>query len=174
MDQPIKHQQRRSHHNRPDLIGEHKLGDLGQLILLFLFFTVWILDSFVFDFSVPREDYISWYINYPAAAAILVFAGYLSFFGMRIVFGTVRGEPQVLTHGVFSIVRHPIYLGCILTYLGIILTTLSVLSFLLWFIIVIYYFLISRYEERLLTDHFGKEYEEYMKKVPMLFPLKIK
>ena len=165
--------QRKIHHNRPDLIGEHRFGDTGQLILLCLFLILWILDSFVYKFSVPGKDYIAGYIKYPAAAAILIFAGYLSFAGLKTVFGKVREKAQVIDYGVFSIVRHPIYLGCIMFYLGLIISTLSVLSFFLWIIIVIFYFLISRYEERLLLNHFGKEYEEYRQKVPMLFPFRL-
>lgn len=165
---------RRSHHNRPDLIGEHRFGDTGQLILLCLFLILWILDSFVFKFSVPGEDYVAGYIKYPAAAIILIFAGYLSFAGLNTVFGKVREKAQVIDYGVFSIVRHPIYLGCILLYLGMIISTLSVLSFFLWIIIVVFYYLISRYEERLLLNHFGKEYEKYRQRVPMLFPFRLK
>ena len=57
-------------------------------------------------------------------------------------------------------------------YLGFILLSLSLLSVLVWFIIIIFYYMISRYEERLLTQRFGSVYEEYKKKVPMLFPIK--
>jgi protein-S-isoprenylcysteine O-methyltransferase Ste14 len=94
-------------------------------------------------------------------------------FGLNTVFGKTREEPQVITTGVFSIVRHPIYFGSILLYLGFILLSLSLLSVLIWFIIIIFYYMISRHEEKLLTQRFGSAYEEYRKKVPMLFPIKI-
>jgi len=97
----------------------------------------------------------------------------LAWTGLKIVFRETREEPQVITTGVFSIVRHPIYLSSILLYLGFILLSLSLLSVLVWVIIVIFYYMISRYEEKLPTQRFGLAYEEYKKKVPMLFPIKL-
>ena len=42
----------RGHHaDREDLAGEHKAGDAGQLIFLFVFLIVWVLDSFVLKYS---------------------------------------------------------------------------------------------------------------------------
>lgn len=169
----IKHQGK-LHHNRSDLVGEHKYGDTGQLILLCMFLTIWILDSFVFEFSTFLNNYIAGYIRYPVAAAVFIFAGYLSWAGLRTVFGKVREKPEIISCGVFSIVRHPVYSGSILTYLAMVISTLSIASLVFLIIIVIFYYFIARYEERLLSEHFGKEYEAYRQKVPMFVPLKIR
>ena len=164
---------RKSHQHRSDLTGEHAFSDIGQLILLIIFLTIWIADSFVFKYSTFLTQYISNYIRVPIALTILTVSGLLAGFGLNTVFGKIRKEPQVITAGAFSIVRHPIYLGSILLYLGFILLSLSLLSVLVWFIIVIFYYMISQYEEKLLTQRFGSAYEEYKKKVPMLFPIKL-
>lgn len=164
---------RKSHQHRGDLTGEHAFSDMGQLILLVVFLVVWIADSFVFKYSTFLTQYISNYIRVPIALIVLVLSGLLAWAGLKIVFGEIREEPQVITTGVFSIVRHPIYLGLILLYLGFILLSLSLLSTLVWFIIIIFYYIISKYEEKLLTQRFGSVYEEYKKKVPMLFPIKL-
>jgi len=162
---------RRAHQHRDDLTGEYAFGDMGQLILLVIFLVVWIADSFVFKYSTFLTQYISNYIRVPIALIILTISGLLAGFGLNTVFEKTRKEPQVITTGVFSIVRHPIYLGSILLYLGFILLSLSLLSTLVWFIIIIFYYMISRHEEKLLTQRFGSVYEEYKKKVPMLFPI---
>lgn len=164
---------RKSHQHRGDLTGEHAFSDMGQLILLVVFLVVWIADSFVFKYSTFLTQYISNYIRVPIALIVLVLSGLLAWAGLRIVFGEIREEPQVITTGVFSIVRHPIYLGLILLYLGFILLSLSLLSVLVWILIIVFYYMISRYEEKLLTQRFGSVYEEYKKKVPMLFPIKL-
>jgi protein-S-isoprenylcysteine O-methyltransferase Ste14 len=52
--------------------------------------------------------------------------------------------------------------------------TFSLASAVLLLVIIVFYRFISRYEEKLLIERFGDEYREYMKKVPMLFPIKIK
>lgn len=164
---------RKSHQNRSDLTGEYAFGDMGQLILLVIFFVVWIADSFVFKYSTFLTQYVSNYIRVPITLIVLVMSGLLAWAGLKIVFGETREEPQVITTGVFSIVRHPIYLGSILLYLGFILLSLSLLSVFMWILIIIFYYMISRYEEKLLTQRFGSAYEEYKKKVPMLFPIKL-
>jgi protein-S-isoprenylcysteine O-methyltransferase Ste14 len=164
---------RKSHQHRGDLTGEHAFSDMGQLIFLVVFLVVWIADSFVFKYSTFLTQYVSNYIRVPIALIVLVISGLLAWTGLKIVFRETREEPQVITTGVFSIVRHPVYLSSILLYLGFILLSLSLLSVLVWFIIIIFYYQISRYEEKLLTQRFGSAYEKYMKKVPMLFPIKI-
>ena len=164
---------RKSHQHRGDLTGEHAFSDIGQLIFLIIFLIVWIADSFVFKYSTFLTRYVSNYIRVPIALIVLAISGLLAWAGLKIVFRETREEPQVITTGVFSIVRHPIYLSSILLYLGFILLSLSLLSVLVWFIIIIFYYQISRYEEKLLTQRFGSAYEEYMKKVPMLLPIKL-
>jgi protein-S-isoprenylcysteine O-methyltransferase Ste14 len=137
------------------------IGDMGQLILLVVFLVVWIADSFVFKYSTFLTQYISNYIRVPIALIVLVISGLLAWVGLKIVFGETREEPQVITTGIFSIVRHPVYLGSILLYLGFILLSLSLLSVLVWILIIVFYYMISRYEEKLLTQRFGSVYEEY-------------
>lgn len=164
---------RKSHQHRGDLTGEHAFSDTGQLILLVVFLIIWIADSFIFKYSTFLAQYVSNYIRVPIALIVLVISGLLAWFGLKIVFGETREKPQVITTGVFSIVRHPIYLSSILLYLGFILLSLSLLSVLVWILIIVFYYMISRYEEKLLTQRFGSAYEEYKKKVPMLLPIKL-
>jgi len=106
------------------------------------------------------------YIRIPIALGILVIGGLLAKVGMKTVFGEKKEVPSVITTGVFTIVRHPIYLGAMLVYLGLILLTVSLLSVLWWMAIILFYYLISRYEEKFLLKRFGSKYMEYKKKVP--------
>ena len=48
---------RKNHQNREDIIGEHHLTDIGQIICAIVFLTVWILDSFIFKFSTILKIY---------------------------------------------------------------------------------------------------------------------
>ncbi len=169
----VKGHLRKSHKHRDDLTGEYAFGDMGQLILLVVFLVVWIADSFVFEYSTFLTQYLFSYIRVPIALIVLVISGLLAWAGLKIIFGETREEPQIITTGVFSIVRHPIYLGSILLYLGLILLTLSLLSVLVWILIIAFYYMISRYEEKLLTQRFESAYEDYKKKVPMLLPIKL-
>lgn len=160
----------KKHNDHPNLTGEYRWGDMGQLVLLFLFLGIWITDSFVFHYSTFLEEVISNYIRVPVAGLILIAGWLLARGGMKAVFGTVREKPVVIITGVFRIVRHPIYTGALLFYLGAVCFTLSIASACFWLIILLFYVLISRYEERILTEAFGEEYTAYKKKTGMLFP----
>ena len=161
---------RKTHENREDLVGEHTLGDLGQAVLLIIFLIVWIADSFFGYYSTFLSNYVSLWIRIPVAAIILVMAGILAWKGMKIVFGETREKPAVIRKGVFNLVRHPIYLGAILLYLGLIILTFSIAATFLWIIIILFYHFISRHEEKLLVEKFGKDYEDYIREVPMWIP----
>lgn len=82
-------------------------------------------------------------------------------------------ERQILRiEGAFKMVRHPIYLFSIL-FLGL-RPTMSLFYFVMFICIVVYFYIGSIYEERKLVEKFGDEYRKYQKRVPRLFPVKIK
>jgi protein-S-isoprenylcysteine O-methyltransferase Ste14 len=158
------------HENRKDLAGEYALGDLGQFILLVVFLGVWITDSFFLKFSMQFSDYAPLSIRIPLAVVILIIAGYLARKGLTAVFSEVRETPIVIRKGVFSIVRHPIYLGAILTYLALLALFFSLTSLFVWVVIILFYIYLCKHEEKLLIAKFGSDYEQYKLKTPMLLP----
>jgi protein-S-isoprenylcysteine O-methyltransferase Ste14 len=172
MDRTRKHW-RKAYQDRDDLTGEHAFGDTGQFILAAVFLVTWIADSFIFKYSTFLSEYVPVYVHTAVALVILLISGWLALAGLKVVFADRREKPHVITTGVFSFVRHPIYLGSILAYLGMILMTLSLLCVALWLVIVVFYYLISKFEEKLLLQRFESAYEDYIKRVPMLFPLTI-
>jgi protein-S-isoprenylcysteine O-methyltransferase Ste14 len=77
---------------------------------------------------------------------------------------------KIVTTGVYSIVRHPQHLGALLAHVGISFLLSAGYSLLFTPLMVVLIYLISRKEEEELIREFGKEYEDYKKKVPMLMP----
>ncbi len=77
---------------------------------------------------------------------------------------------KIVTTGVYSIIRHPQYLGGLLAHVGISFLLSAWYSLLSTSLMIALIYLISRKEEKELIREFGKEYEEYTKKVPMLIP----
>ena len=92
------------------------------------------------------------------------------------VFNKPRSHPdevkKLITGGIYSKIRHPIYLGRILLNVGflIIIPLLPMLIIAIAFILV--WFLLALYEENTLIKKFGKKYKNYKKKVPMFIPKK--
>lgn len=161
---------RKEYENRKDLAGEHSVSDIGQIILLILFLSGLLVDRFILHFSVFFTQTVSIYLRVLLSLPFFILSFILARSGLKTVFGEEREELVVIKTGVFSIVRHPIYLSAILLYLGFIIISLSIISFCIWIIIILFYYFISRYEEKLLIDKLGSQYEEYMNEVPMFIP----
>lgn len=79
-------------------------------------------------------------------------------------------KPKLVIKGPYSIVRHPVYFFEFFILIGVFLIsgTLSVLF--LFLISVVVVFPIIYLEEKELKERFGREYENYAKKVGRLFP----
>jgi len=77
---------------------------------------------------------------------------------------------KIVTTGAYSIVRHPQYLGGLFAHTGISFLLSAWYSLLVTPLMVALVYLISRKEEEELIREFGKEYEDYEKKAPMLIP----
>ena len=160
----------KKHKGRHDLVGEHQLGDLGQILLFILFLIVWIMDSFYLHYSDFISGYIPWAAKIPVSLILLTFSGYYAKSGLNIVFGEVRLEPVVFKEGVFGKSRHPVYLGAIGFYLGLLILFPSISAIFIWLVIIGFYQYIAKYEEKLLLDKLGSAYEQYMQQVPRWIP----
>lgn len=77
---------------------------------------------------------------------------------------------KVVTRGVYSIVRHPQYLGGILAHIGFSFLFSALGSLFVTPLIIVLIYVISWKEEKELTKEFGSKYRDYQKKVPMLLP----
>ena len=165
-----QHTHQKTHHQRDDLTGERAIGDAGQLVLACLFAATWIADTFFFQYTTFLNQHVPLVVRIPAGVALLVLSGYLARTGMSIVFGEKRDKPCVIRKSVFNVVRHPIYLSEILLYLGFLMLSISMAAAVVWVVAIGFLHDISRYEEKLLLERFGAEYEQYMREVPMWIP----
>ena len=167
---PEELRQFENHETRPDLAGEHLKGDFYQVLVLIAFILVTAIDYFFLKIPQVFQEIIPIWLRAPIAIIFLSIGGWMSLFGIHMVFGEFRREPVFITEGIFTHVRHPIYLGAILIYLGILVLTLSPLGFLVWVGIISLYYWLSRYEEQRLVALFGNSYRDYQARVPMMFP----
>nr|WP_281682177.1 isoprenylcysteine carboxylmethyltransferase family protein [Finegoldia magna] len=80
-------------------------------------------------------------------------------------------EKKLITTGVYSIVRNPVYSAFTFIFTGLLLFTtnyiLLILPFVFWAILTI---LMKNTEEKWLKNEFGEEYEIYLKKVNRVIP----
>jgi len=150
--------------------GEHPYGDLGQLIILLGFLVIWILDSFVFQYSTFLSPHVPIYLRLILAGLILLSAIFLMRSGHRAISDEVLSSPRLLTDGAFSRVRHPLYLAVLLFYVFLIALTLSMISLFVFLGIFIFYNYIAAFEENFLEEKFGQDYCDYKKNTPRWIP----
>jgi len=134
-------------------------------------FTVPLFTDFVF--TVPVVSFLIPIVHIVVFAPFFLIGAWLGIEGVEQttlkVAETHRTE-KIVTSGVYSIVRHPQYLGGLLTHVGISFLLSAWLSLLFTPLVVVLLYIVSRKEEEELIKEFGKEYEDYKKKVPMFIP----
>ncbi len=82
---------------------------------------------------------------------------------------SIKENPELVTSGPYTYVRHPIYAGILLAILGSTLT--GNLGWLIVFLIIAIFFILSaRKEEALMREKFPTEYGSYMKRTKMIIP----
>lgn len=166
----MKNNQSPHHTIHEHLAGEHKWNHTGQISLIFIFTITLILDLLIFQVSIPLQDLIPILIRLIVGIPVIILAYFLLRRSIKTIFNQEQKEPKIIKNGIYSRVRHPIYLAPIIMYLGIILISLSILSIAIWILIIFFYYSMARYEESLIIEKFGKEYKDYMKDVPMFIP----
>lgn len=152
---------------RYDVAEEHPFGDAGQVIFVIGFFVVWIVDSFILKLTTFPAVHVPFLIR----ALLGICSASLGFALLRThTAGYIKLGTSVIMNGPYRFIRHPIYASVLLIVLGLALTTLSIAGLTVWLLFFIFYNHISAYEEKILMKKFGKEYADYVKKVPRWIP----
>ena len=82
----------------------------------------------------------------------------------------IREGHTLVTNGIYHWIRHPAYLGLIVTILGIPVLLSSLLGFLVMLLIVPLLLHRIKLEEAMLIGQFGDEYENYKRQTKKLIP----
>jgi protein-S-isoprenylcysteine O-methyltransferase Ste14 len=104
-----------------------------------------------------------------AIGLAVLFAGFMGL-GKSLTANPVPNQDGVLvTKGIYSIVRHPIYLGLLAITLGLVVSSGVWAQIIVWIALAVLLVYKMRWEEVLLTAKY-KGYAEYMSKVPAVIP----
>ena len=161
-----------------------KIGDILGIIsgwgFFILWIGIWISPQPRFDFPLFLNittliEIFGLSFSLPNLIVSIPFIGLGAWFGIKGVKQTTlkvaethRAE-KIETTGVYSIVRHPQYLGGLFAHVGVSFLLSAWCSLLVTPLMIVLVYLISRKEEKELIREF-EEYEDYKKKVPILVP----
>lgn len=104
--------------------------------------------------------------------AVSLMIDHFDLFGTRQVWLHARGREYTnrpfRTPMLYKRIRHPLYVGWAIAFWAT--PTMTVGHFVFALTLTIYMAVAVYFEERDLVDHFGREYEEYRRRVPMVIP----
>jgi protein-S-isoprenylcysteine O-methyltransferase Ste14 len=162
-----------------------KIGEIYGVISGWVFFLFWLgiwlspQDRFIipffqdFSIQIPIINLTIYLVNFLIFIPLFIMGAWFGIKGVihtsLKVAETHRAE-RIATTGVYSIVRHPQYLGGILSHIGFSFLLSGLYSLLVTPLVIALIYTISWKEENELTKEFGQEYADYKKKVPMLIP----
>jgi protein-S-isoprenylcysteine O-methyltransferase Ste14 len=149
--------------------------DRGSLILL------WVIIAFGLTAGFLLANYREWHlINYLIASAglIMVFSGlairWTAIIQLKNAFTVnvaISSDHELKRDGLYSIIRHPSYLGLLLIMAGESLAMNTLISFILIFIPVCGAILYRiNVEEKLLEEKFGDIYRQYKQNTACIVP----
>lgn len=152
--------------------AEHPIWDDLQNILIMFFFLAVIADgvSQVFlGYSTVLVNALSLPLLIIPGLLCIAIGTYLIKESHRSVL--VKEEnPKFVDSGVYSRVRHPMYLGMLLIPLGVLFFELSLIAFVIWVLFFTACDWMASYEEKDLVRVLGDKYYKYQKNVPKWFP----
>jgi protein-S-isoprenylcysteine O-methyltransferase Ste14 len=88
---------------------------------------------------------------------------------MTVVYLYFPEESEIVDHEIYSVARHPTYLGGVLLAIASLVFRFTVYSIVLSIMTYLVFRLQVRREEKELVDRFGDSYRNYMKRVPALY-----
>ena len=140
----------------------------GKRLVFLQFALIIVLAIFPDSLDVdPTLEYVG--IAMIAIGVVTLFAGFRGL-GKSLTANPVPNEDGVLvTKGIYSIVRHPIYLGLLIITLGLVVSSGVWAQIIVWIALAVLLVYKMRWEEVLLSAKY-KGYAEYMTKVPGIVP----
>ena len=160
----------------PSLVRGMKglVGSGMYLLLVGLFLegvTLCIQQCVSFPLSLNVETQV--FLTVPCAALCLFGVIWFNRSLNLITVHLLNGRNELITHGPFSYVRHPLYATLMITMPPLVIIWRSDLLFIVpWILIVIVSHYVVRREERGLIEVFGEDYERYKRHVPTLLPFR--
>lgn len=111
----------------------------------------------------PFDIRVLWYTGW------VVWASGMILIGLAYYYIYIRKTKVLIKHGIYRVIRHPLYLGWVLS---VFVTTIFLYQHWVFIVIgipgIITLYLISIEEERFNIKQFGNSYKSYMEKVPRM------
>jgi len=141
-------------------------GPLSSGLCILIFVTFWKIDEVTGIASLYGDK-----VLHNVLAGVLLCVGGVVFYAAFRVMPISKHNKCLITHGVYSYVRHPRYAALVfLIYPAFALLVHSFLCLLSTLVGYVIFRLLAVLEERKLIQVFGQDYKNYMKETPGFIP----
>jgi protein-S-isoprenylcysteine O-methyltransferase Ste14 len=154
-----------NHKNR-----EVKHSHLIQLTLPIIFEIIWILDIYIFTFSIILNRFVPFIVRLILFVIVFSLALILMKISHDALFEGKEPSDTLIINGILNRVRNPLYLGILLIYVSLIFLSISLICVALFIGVALIYNKMVNYEEKILEDLFGDDYLAYQKRVRKWIP----
>ena len=149
---------------------EARYSHFIQASLPITFVIIILLDTFVFRISVWLNAYVPFIVRIILCAIVLVLAFIFIKLAHDALFSHNEPSNTLITDGILSHVRNPMYLGVLLIYVAFLFLSMSLISLLFFILVVVIYNKMVNIEEKVLEQLFGEDWLAYKKQVPKWIP----
>lgn len=104
------------------------------------------------------------------AGIISLFSVILIILGWKEIYSHKKDDKPVRS-GIYKYIRHPQYTGILFIMTAWVFAWPTLLTLIMWPILAFVYYKLAKKEESIMIKKFGKDYEKYVKKVPMFLPV---
>lgn len=135
-----------------------------QMLILFLFFV--FPGIHYFDWPKP----VFWTGSVIAAVGLLFSVVAIANLGDALSpYASPAPKGNLVTHGLYGYIRHPLYTGILIIFLGLALAFSMLSKFIILFIALLFFIKKAKYEESLLLKKYP-DYKQYREENGMFFP----
>lgn len=149
---------------------EIKYSHFIQAGLPISFIIIWVLDSFVFFISTVLNNVVPLILRIILFVIVLALALILMKLSHDALFSHNEPPNTLITSGILSHVRNPMYLGVLLIYIAFICLSISLICVVFFIVIALIYNKMVNYEQKVLEELFSDEWLAYKTKVPKWIP----
>jgi protein-S-isoprenylcysteine O-methyltransferase Ste14 len=140
-------------------------------ILFYVLIAIYLLGTPLFTFTPSVASYIVGFgVLYAGIWVAVAGRQALGDNWTHMIDYQVKSRQELVTNGIFSHIRHPMYTGFIAIFTGMFIVFASWLWIAILLVTTAYLYAQAKKEEYLLARHFGKDYLRYVHRTKMFIP----
>ncbi|MGC9095223.1 MAG: methyltransferase family protein [Candidatus Bathyarchaeia archaeon] len=152
---------------------------ISVMFVPLLLYLVGIINDYMRGYSpnLERDVHLMFFARDFIVGRVIAVVGFAIFFVAAFQFLREHKKAGLIKTGLYSVVRHPQYLGIIIITIGLNVMVFTRFgsqpkSICLWLVQVAGYIGLAKYEERRLEKKFSEHFRNYKNSVPFMFPIK--